>query len=286
MPLREGDRLWVPEGARSEVQLQGGVYIRLGAASGLDILALQEEFYQFYLNGCHAYINNRKGGIDHIQVDTPQSSVGCYDNSLVMIDVTESGATDVDVLKGYASAETRTGKTRIEAGHELHVREDQMGELSPLAPPDQWENWNRERDKKLLAGNRSLRYIPEELDDYASELDDNGKWVYVTDYGYCWTPLTVSAGWAPYQDGRWVWSNRDYVWIASEPWGWVPHHYGRWAFVANFGWCWVPPRTGGSYWSPGYVDWVHTPTSVAWVPLAPGEIFHGRGNYGPSSVKA
>jgi len=284
MPLREGDRLWVPEGSRTEIQIQGGVYIRLGAASAFDILALQEESYQFYLDGGHAYINNRNGGIDHIQVDTPQSSVGCYDNSLVMIDVAENGATDVDVLKGYTAAETRTGKTRVEAGNELHVEGDQMGELSPLAPPDEWENWNRERDRKLLAGTRSLRYIPGELDDYASELDENGKWVYVTDYGYCWTPLTVSAGWAPYQEGRWVWSNGDYVWIASESWGWVPHHYGRWAFVVNFGWCWVPPRAGGSYWSPGYVGWVHTPTSVAWVPLAPGEIYHGRGYYGPASV--
>ncbi|HEY6872563.1 MAG TPA: DUF6600 domain-containing protein [Geobacteraceae bacterium] len=284
MPLREGDRLWVPEDARTEVQIQGGVYIRLGAASAFDILALQEESYQFYLNGGHAYINNRKGGIDHIQVDTPQSSVGCYDNSLVMIDVAENGATDVAVLKGYAAAETSSGKTRVEAGDELHVGGDLTAEISPLAPPDEWENWNRERDKMLVAGNRSLRYIPEELDDYAYELDDYGKWVYVTDYGYCWTPLTVSAGWAPYRDGRWVWINGDYVWIASEPWGWAPHHYGRWAFVVGFGWCWVPPRAGGIYWSPGYVGWVHTPTSVAWVPLAPGEIFYGRGYYGPASV--
>lgn len=284
MPLREGDRLWVPEGARSEVQIQGGVCIRLGAATAFDILALQEESYQFYLNGGHVYINNRKGGIDHIQVDTPQSSVGCYDNSLVMIDVAESGATDVAVLKGYAAAETRTGSTRVESGNELHIGSDMTAELAPLVPPDEWENWNRERDRKLVAGNRSLRYIPEELDDYAYELDDYGKWVYVTDYGYCWRPLTVAADWAPYRDGRWVWINGDYVWISSEPWGWVPHHYGRWAFVANFGWCWVPPPAGGIYWSPGYVGWVHTPTSVAWVPLAPGEIFYGRGYYGPASV--
>lgn len=284
MPLREGDRLWVPRGARTEVQIRGGVYIRLGAESALDILSLQEESYQFYLNGGHAYINNRKGWIDHIQVDTPQTSVGCYDNSLMMIDVAESGATDVAVLKGYAAAETRGGKTRIEAGSELHIGDDLTAELSPLAPPDEWENWNRERDKILVAGNRSLRYLPEELDDYAYELDDYGKWVYVTGYGYCWTPLTVSAGWAPYRDGRWIWFNGDYVWIAFEPWGWIPHHYGRWTFVLNFGWCWVPPRAGSIYWSPGYVGWVHTPTSVAWVPLAPGEIFYGRGYYGPLSV--
>lgn len=284
MPLREGDRIWVPEGARTEVHIQGGVYIRIGSASSFDILALQEESYQFYLNGGHAYINNRKGGIDHIQVDTPQTSVGCYDNSLVMIDVAQSGATDISALKGYAAAETRNGKTRVGPGNTLHIGADMTAELSPLAPPDQWENWNRERDRKLAAGNRSLRYIPENLDDYAYELDDYGRWVYVTDYGYCWTPLRVSVGWSPYRLGRWCWIGGDYVWISYEPWGWVPHHYGRWTFVVNFGWCWVPPPVGEVFWAPGYVGWVHTPAYVAWVPLAPGEIYYGRGNYGPRSV--
>ena len=284
MPLREGDRLWVPEGSRAEVQILGGVYIRLGSATALDILALQENSYQFYLNGGNAYFNNRSGGIDHIQVDTPLSSVGCYDNSLVMIDVADDGASDIAVLKGSASAETETGMTRVESGDDLHLDASLNAELTPLAPPDEWENWNRDRDRELASANRSLRYLPEELDDYASELDDNGKWVYVTNYGYCWTPLSVSPGWAPYQDGRWIWSGGDYVWISSDPWGWAPHHYGRWAFVADFGWCWVPPPRGGIYWSPGYVGWVNTPDYVAWVPLAPGDVYYGRGYFGPGSV--
>ena len=284
MPLREGDRIWVPEGARTEVHIQGGVYVRVGSASSLDILALQEESYQFYLNGGHAYINNRRGGIDHIQVDTPQSSVGCYDNSLAMIDVARSGATEVAVLKGYAAVETGRGKTRLEAGNALHIGADLTAELTPLAPPDAWENWNRERDRTIAAGNRSLRYIPESLDDYGYELDEYGRWVYVTDYGYCWTPLRVSVGWSPYRLGRWCWIGGDFVWVSYEPWGWLPHHYGRWTFVVNFGWCWVPPPAREVYWAPGYVGWVHTPTHVAWVPLAPGEIYYGRGNYGPRSV--
>ena len=157
-------------------------------------------------------------------------------------------------------------------------------ELSPLAPPDEWENWNRDRDKKLAAGNRSLRYLPEELDDYAYEFDDNGKWVYVTDYGYIWRPLTVAVDWSPYRTGRWSWVGGDYVWISYDPWGWCPHHYGRWTFVVNFGWCWVPPRVGAVYWGPGFVGWVNTPAYVAWVPLAPGEIYYSHRYYGPGSV--
>ncbi|GFE57727.1 FecR family protein [Geobacter sp. AOG1] len=284
MPLQEGDRLWVPEGARTEIQLQGGVYIRLGSSTAFDLLQFQEEAYQFYLNGGHAYVNNRKGGIDQIQIDTPLSSVRCYDNSLLMLDVTQNGSTDVSVLKGYAAAENREGTTRVEAGNTLHIGVDMAAELSPLPPPDQWENWNRERDRKLAQSNRSLRYVPEELDDYSHDLDDYGRWVYVTDYGYCWTPLNVSVTWAPYQIGRWCWRGADYVWVSYEPWGWGPYHYGRWSFVTNVGWCWVPPTVGAVYWGPGYVGWVHTPTYVGWVPLAPGEIYYGRGYYGPWSA--
>jgi hypothetical protein len=42
--------------------------------------------------------------------------------------------------------------------------------------------------------------------------------------------------------------------------------------------------SGAVYWGPGYVGWVYTPAYVAWVPLAPGEIYYGYGHYGPDSV--
>jgi hypothetical protein len=53
--------------------------------------------------------------------------------------------------------------------------------------------------------------------------------------------------------------------------------------MASYGWCWVPPTVSTIYWSPGYVGWIVTPTYVAWVPLAPGEIYYGYGYYGPWS---
>ncbi|AJE04142.1 DUF6600 domain-containing protein [Geobacter pickeringii] len=284
MPLHEGDRLWSPEGGQAEVQIRGGVYLRLDAATSLDILNLGEDSFHFYQAEGRSYINNRRGGIDHIQIDTPLSSVGCYDNSLIMVDVTEGEVTSVSVLKGYASAETRSGKTRVSAGQSLRIGADQEADLFPLSSPDRWERWNRDRDRRVAAA-ESLRYIPDELDDYASDLDQNGRWLYAPEYGYVWSPqLSVSVGWAPYQSGRWVWIRGDYVWISYEPWGWAPYHYGRWAYVARFGWCWVPPARGAAWWAPGYVGWVSTPGYVAWVPLAPGEVYYGYGHYGPTSV--
>jgi hypothetical protein len=284
MPLLEGDRLWLPDGARTEVQFQGGLYVRLDELTAFDILALGENSDQFYVDSGHAFINNRQGAVDHIQTDTPLSSIGCYDNALAMIDVAESGATDISVLKGYCYAETRLGKTEIPAGSALHIGENLEAELMPIGPPDEWEEWNISRDRKIAEASESVRYLPDELDGYAYDFDTFGRWVYVAGYGYCWTPSVTTPGWAPYRTGKWVWINGNYIWISYEPWGWAPCHYGRWAFVAGTGWCWVPPRPGSAYWSPGYVGWVRTGDQVAWVPLAPGEKYYGYGNYGPSSV--
>ena len=38
-PLTEGDRVWVPDGGRSELQFRGGMVIRLDAATSFDILS-------------------------------------------------------------------------------------------------------------------------------------------------------------------------------------------------------------------------------------------------------
>ncbi len=284
-PLQEGDRIWVPSGGRSEVQILGGVVIRLDAATSFDILSLGEESFQFYLNGGRSYINNRRYGIEHIQVDTPLSSISCYDNSLVMIDVSESGATEISVLSGEAYVETRNGKIRVTAGNTLRISEDLAAEFLPLSSPDEWEQWNRDRDRLLADGGQSLRYLPEELDDYVYDFDSNGTWLYASDYGYVWAPrVSLSVGWAPYRIGRWVWVGGDYVWISGEPWGWAPYHYGRWIYLRKAGWCWVPPRRGQVYWAPGYVGWVHTPTEVSWVPLGPGDRYYARRRYSPDTV--
>jgi len=285
MPLFDGDRIWVPEGGRTELQLRDGTFLRLDENSALEILTVEKDSYQFYLTEGRSYANFRglKGSI--LQIDTPVSSIRAYDRGLFRVDVTPDGYTDISVYQGSVNAENREGLTRVDAGKMLSLREGTYAELSPLPPPDNWERWNREKDRKLSARRPPPQYLPEELYPYANDFEENGRWVQVREYGFVWTPtVVVSAGWAPYRIGRWVWFRGDYVWVSYEPWGWVPYHYGRWAFVTSIGWCWVPPARGGVYWGPGFVGWVQTPTYVSWVPLAPGEIYYGHGYYGPHSV--
>lgn len=285
MPLVEGDRIWVPEGGRTEVQLRDGTFLRLDENSALEILIVEKDSFQFYLTEGRAYINFKGLKGNFLQIDTPVSSVRAYDRSLYRVDVTREGDTEISVYQGSVNAESRDGSTWIDAGKMLSLREGNYAELAPLGPPDEWERWNRQRDQKLIIQRPPSRYLPEELYPYANDFEGNGSWVYATGYGYVWRPtVVVSVGWAPYRIGRWVWVRGDYVWISYEPWGWVPYHYGRWAFVTSIGWCWVPPPRGAVYWGPGFVGWVYTPTYVSWVPLAPGEIYYGHGYYGPHSV--
>ena len=285
-PLAEGDQLWVPQGGRVELQLNTGTYIRLDESSALQILSMDEDSSQFYLSQGYAYIFYDapvSGGV--IQIDTPDASTRAFDRAVFRIDMSEQ-YTDVAVYKGYVETENNVGKTVIEAGQMISLGENTDGEVSPMGPPDEWEKWNKKRNDRVYAGSDAgSRYLPFELRPYSTDFDSYGKWVRVSGYGNVWTPtVAVDAGWSPYRNGRWIWRGGDYIWVASEPWGWAPYHYGRWSFGVNIGWFWVPPVDNEVYWSPGYVGWVRTPDYVAWVPLAPGEIYYGRGNYGRHSV--
>ena len=282
-PLDEGDELWVPEGGRMEFQLNTGTSVRLDQNSALQILTLERASSQFYLSEGHMYVDYNAPRGNVIQVDTPVSSLRAYDRSVFRVDVPDQ-YTDVSVFTGSVDAEGRNGRTRVNAGRTLTLGEGRDAELALIGRADEWENWNKQRDQRFAARGDSYRYLPAELRTYSRDLDDNGRWVQVKEYGYVWTPRSVAADWAPYRTGRWMWRGADYVWISYEPWGWTPDHYGRWAFVPIIGWFWVPPPTRQVYWGPGYVGWVRTASHVAWVPLAPREIYYGYGNYGPHSV--
>ena len=285
MPMKEGDRLWAAERGRVELHFKDGTYLRLDQKSALEVLTVDKTSYQFHLSTGHLFANYRGKEGTLLQIDTPESSVQAYERGKFRVDVFDSGRTEITNFRGTVYAENREGRTEIARGRALYITERGDAEFGPLPPADEWEKWNRQRDTKLAEWRPPSKYLPEDLRSYSRDFDDNGRWVSSEEYGYVWTPtVVVSAGWAPYRLGRWVWIGGDYTWVSYEPWGWVPYHYGRWSFVSSIGWCWVPPARGAVYWGPGYVGWVITPTYVSWVPLAPREIYYGHGHYGPHSV--
>ncbi len=100
---------------------------------------------------------------------------------------------------------------------------------------------------------------------FYDDLAPYGRWVSVDGYGECWHPAHVRADWRPYLDGRWVYTDYGWTWVADEEWGWAPYHYGRWLLDPIYGWVWVP----GDEWAPAWVSWHYGDGYVGWAPLPP-----------------
>jgi len=284
-PLDEGDAVWCPDGSRVEIQLPDGSMLRMDDGSQLDLIANEDGFVHVHLASGRLYLRTAQTiAKDSLQIDADDTSVLPASRTRLRLDMLPNSQEDVAIFKGSAYVEGNGSRTRVRAG-ELIALEEGHNEIMPLNPSDDWEDWNMDRDRQQSRSAAIDSNLPDELRSHAADLDANGTWVQVPEYGTVWRPtVLVSADWAPYREGRWIWKNGDYVWISYERWGWVPYHYGRWAVVAGFGWCWVPPARGDIYWGPGYVGWYSTGSHVGWTPLAPGETFYGKRYYGRHSA--
>ena len=113
------------------------------------------------------------------------------------------------------------------------------------------------------------------IDFFYNNLND-GNWVEVGDYGYCWQPSVAvsNSDWRPYADGYWAYTNVGWTWVSYEDFGWATYHYGRWLRLEDQGWVWVP----GYEWGPAWVSWRTGGDYIGWAPLPPrGErVYEGR----------
>ncbi|MBB5352654.1 hypothetical protein HNR46_002902 [Haloferula luteola] len=155
-----------------------------------------------------------------------------------------------------------------------------VDENDPAAQRDMLEAWEAdltEREKDL-AGSQALEdeleIVPETYQEpvadyglFYDSLQDQGEWFDTPDYGYIFQPRVVvqDRQWRPYTHGRWVCSDRGWLWVSDESFGWATYHYGRWVLLAGRGWCWVP----GGEWAPAWVAWRHGGGHVGWAPLPP-----------------
>jgi len=145
----------------------------------------------------------------------------------------------------------------------------------------------------------SYRYVSPEMTG-AEDLDRYGRWENAPDYGPVWIPVQVAPDWAPYRDGRWVWSRPwGWTWVDDAPWGFAPFHYGRWVHY-RARWCWVPGRyVARPVYAPALVAWVgggsvsvgisigsrHDYPRYGWFPLAPREVYRPSYHHSPGYVR-
>jgi hypothetical protein len=282
-PLVSTDDLVTGQNSRAEIQFDATNVMRIGGNAEVKFAELEYGRYQLDVaRGTVTFRVLRPGSVN-VELDTPSVSVRPSKVGSYRVSVSEAGESEVTARVGSVEIFTPKGSEWVNAGQTLMARgasSDPEFQIVAAIPLDDWDNWNMARDSAALAST-SYQYVPEGV--YGTEdLDQNGQWDNVPDYGYCWRPAVV-AGWAPYSMGRWVWEDwYGWTWISYDPWGWAPYHYGRWFYRANFGWYWYPGARGMHYWSPalvGFIGWGGGGLgfgfgNIGWVPLAPYEVFH------------
>ncbi len=102
------------------------------------------------------------------------------------------------------------------------------------------------------------------VDVFYDQLAPYGVWVNAPGFGAVFVP--DAAGYAPYTQGYWQYTNVGFVWTSAIPFEWATSHYGRWLFLRNYGrWAWRPDTV----WGPAWVEWRQVGDYYGWAPLAP-----------------
>jgi len=295
-PMTTGDKLWSDNGGRAELHL-GSAAIRLSSNTGFSFLNLDDRTTQIRIT--EGVINVRVRRLDPdetFEIDTPNLAFSILREGNYKIDVNEAGDTTIVTVRNGEGEVTGGG-----SAYTLHPREtgtfagiDQLdADIHSFRDyGDDFDRFCSDRDRREDRS-QSSRYVSSDVIGY-EDLDDNGGWRSVPEYGTVWFPHTTIVGWAPYRYGHWAWiSPWGWTWVDDAPWGFAPFHYGRWVAVGGV-WGWVPcaPRAvvGVAYvrpvYAPALVAWVGGPhfsigigigggggAGVAWFPLGPREVY-------------
>jgi hypothetical protein len=299
-PVVTGDHISTGQNARAEIQLDHANILRLSDQSTANVVNLSRTQMQLQVGQGLANYEVFKNNEANVEIDTPNVAIhpqmgeGSY---RVLVD--SDGETIVDVRKGSAEISTPQGSTRVERDQRITIQgnaDSAQYQVSGAPGRDDWDKWNGDRDR-TIEGAQSWQHTNPNYTG-TQDLDGNGQWTNVPDYGSVWFPAEAP-GWAPYRDGRWVYEPfYGWTWVSYEPWGWAPYHYGRWfVYGGNWGW-WPGPVYGGYYpvWAPAYVSFFGFGGggfgvgfgfgfgggfgSVGWLPCGPGDRFfpwYGRG---------
>jgi hypothetical protein len=301
-PLMTGDKVSTGDKARAEVQLDYANVLRLSEHAQANITNLTRKTIQIQLGHGMANYTVLGNSDADAEIDTPNVAIRTERRTASFrILVTADDHTEVLVRHGEIEITTPQGGTRVGENQFITIRgtgADTQYRLGEAPARDDWDQWNTDRDR-MIQGSASRRHT----NDYytgTQDMDGNGNWENVPDYGSAWFP-NVDPGWAPYSAGNWVWEPYwGWTWVSSEPWGWAPYHYGRW-FQYNGAWGWWPgPVYGYPYyrplWAPAYVSFFGYGGgfgfgagwgwgSIGWFPIGPCDFFHPwwggwRGHFG------
>ena len=200
LPYLPGDRVWTDAGGRVEFQFESGALLRLDSRSKLDYTAHDEGrdgrvVLRLWSGGL--YLRVRNHGDEGFVFETPGGLVEIEKRGVYRIDA-DSGEVRLSVYEGEAKLEAGGERVDVDAGERAYARRGESVE-----PPtrfdrgedDEFARWDEDRERREAWAAGSRKYLPDELDPYASEFESNGTWYYEGDVGYVWRP-TVAVGMA------------------------------------------------------------------------------------------
>jgi hypothetical protein len=291
-PVMNGDKVSTGGGSRAEVQLDYANILRLGSNSQANIANFTQKYIQVQVaQGVATYTVFGESEAEP-EIDTPNVAVHpAHEDGVYRVEVRSDGESVVIVRKGEAQISTPKGIADLKEGEMATVRgsaQDAEYKITTAPDRDDFDQWSMERDRMIHRANAW-----QHTDKYyvgSEDLDGNGQWENVPDYGQVWVP-NEPEDWAPYRDGNWVWEPYyGWTWVGYEPWGWSPYHYGRWLWW-NGGWGWWPGPVWGAgfyrpFWAPAYVSFFGFGGGwgfgfgwggwggFGWLPLGPCDWFH------------
>jgi hypothetical protein len=278
MPLVDGDRLTTSAG-RIELLFGNGSTLYVDEFSTLDLLS---PTFLRLVNGGVTFDVSQGPGVPAsavlYELDTPAASVTLNAPGEYRILAPDDGArfpgapapveptTIVEVVRGAARLASDVARTDLRTGEQSAVRNGEPPTFPVRFNSAQWTpftQWVELRRSDRHDVSASRRYLPQDVQAYATTFDRNGTWGVEAEVGPVWYP-TVGGGWRPYHNGRWTWIPRfGWTWVGHDTWAWPTHHYGRWGLNTHGSWYWIP----GRQWSPAWVSWAIGSTFVSWCPL-------------------
>ena len=285
LPLLAGNRLSTAAEGRASAQL-GGAELRIAGSTQLTVLNLDDRQAQFQIDD--GALNLRVDRIERGQryeVDAPTLALVAEQAGEYRIDVdARREVTTVRLFSGAATVYGRDGSSQRLAARQAYrfTGENLRGGADTLlSTRDDFDQWCFDRDSRSQS-DWAARYVSPDVIG-ADDLDTYGSWQQYSEYGAVWFPDDVAAGWAPYQQGHWLWIDPwGWTWVDDAPWGYAPFHYGRWAHIGHR-WGWVPgppgmhpvwaPAVVGFYSGDGWQLSIRSGPPVGWFPLAPHEVY-------------
>jgi ferric-dicitrate binding protein FerR (iron transport regulator) len=151
-PLVAGDRILTGPNSRAEVQLDWANMIRVGPESEIRLSELGDRQYQVQLaRGLSTFRVLRASQAD-VEISTPLISIRPRKEGAYRIIVRDDGQTELTVRSGEVEVFTPSGAETLRSGRTMLVRgslSDPEFQVVSAAGDDEWDRWNRSRDKDL-----------------------------------------------------------------------------------------------------------------------------------------